>query len=739
MENDLSCRRAFLRELGYISVGFTLLGLSCREEPGFPAASRTDYEGDLPGSLTRADKVSAWLEVLEDGRVRIFSGKVELGQGIQIAIQQVAAEELDMDLEKVEVHLAETGVTPNEGYTAGSASIKNSAMSVRYAAATARTTLLKLASEQMNTPVEELLLYNGEVKSRAGDQSMTFSQLLRGTQIETEVTIPVPVKSKSDYKYVGKSIQRMDLQKMVSGEFVFIQDLQFPGMLHARVVHPPNYKSTLQNVDDSELQNIVDGVIGTVVNGNLVAVIAEKETQAIKAESYLKEHCTWEVPQIFPKQDELYDRIRKIADDPVSVREEGNVRAVFANKQTRKGIYTKPLVKHASLGPACAVALYDQEKLHIWSHSQGIYPLREAIASMLKMDEEKIHIISVPGAGCFGHSTADDAAAEAALVALEYPGKHIRLQWSHGDDLAWDPYGSAIIAEVEASLDDSGKIAAWKSDIWTDSHSTRPNRDGGTLMVARYLDDPLTMQSRGYLGGGHRNADPYYNIPNLELKAHYFEGPLRVSSLRSLGAFANIFAIESLMDELAEIAGRHPLDFRIEHLDDERAIAVMQKIGDLTDSRQLADGEGLGYGFMRYKNSDAYIAVAAWLSVDEINGSVDLKKLWAAIDAGEVINPDGLKNQTEGGMLQGASWTLKEQVKFDKSHITSTDWSRYPVLRMADSPDLEVAIIDRPDLPAMGGGEAGVPPTAAAIANAIYRACGKRIYDLPIRPEKIFG
>jgi CO/xanthine dehydrogenase Mo-binding subunit len=738
MQNDLSCRRAFLRELGYISVGFTLLGVSCQEEPGFPTASRTEYAGDLPGSLTRADKVSAWLEVLEDGRVRIFSGKVELGQGIQIAIQQVAAEELDMDLEKVEVHLAETGVTPNEGYTAGSASIKNSAMSVRYAAATARTTLLKLASEQMNIPVEELLLYNGEVKSRAGDQSITFSQLLRGTQIETEVTIPVPVKSKSDYKYVGKSIQRMDLQKMVSGEFIFIQDLQFPGMLHARVVHPPNYKSTLRSVDDSGLKNEIDGFIGTVVNGNFVAIIAEKEIQAIKAESYLREHCNWEVPQIFPKE-ELYDHIRHIADDPITVHDEGDVEAAFADQQIHKAIYTKPYVKHASMGPACAVALYDEEILHIWSNSQGIYPLREAIATLLQIEEDLIHIISVPGPGCFGHSTPDDAAAEAALIAMSYPGRHIRLQWSHSDDLAWDPYGSAIIAEVEACLDEAGKITAWKSDVWTDSHSTRPNRDGGTLMVARYLNDPLAMQSRGYLGGGYRNADPYYNIPNLQLNAHYFEGPLRVSSLRSLGAFANIFAVESFMDELAERAGKDPVDFRLEHLNDERAIAVVQKVQGLTKAIQLDAGEGIGYAFMRYKNSDAYIAVAAWLSVDEVNGTIDLKKMWAAIDAGVVINPDGLKNQTEGGMLQGVSWTFKEQVKFDKSHITSTDWSRYPVLRMADSPDLEVAIIDRPDLPAMGGGEAGVPPTAAAIANAIYRACGRRIYGLPITAERILG
>jgi CO/xanthine dehydrogenase Mo-binding subunit len=265
----------------------------------------------------------------------------------------------------------------------------------------------------------------------------------------------------------------------------------------------------------------------------------------------------------------------------------------------------------------------------------------------------------------------------------------------------------------------------------------RPNNDAGTVLAARYLETPFAMKSRGYLAGGHRNADPYYNIPNIKLNAYYYDGPLRVSSLRSLGAFTNIFAVESMMDELAQKAGKDPLQFRLDHLDDERAIAVINKVKQLTSSQQPATDEGIGYAFMRYKNADAYAATAARVAVDGNNGNVRLIKMWAAIDVGEVINLDGIINQTEGGMIQAASWTLKEQVTFSTKEVTSTDWQKYPILRYSEIPEVEVAIIDRPDEPPFGGGEVPMPPSAAAIGNAVYKACGRRVYDLPITPQKI--
>ncbi|MBC8769549.1 xanthine dehydrogenase family protein molybdopterin-binding subunit [Arenibacter sp. BSSL-BM3] len=737
-EIPLQSRRKFIKNMGYISVGFSLLG-ACIGSEDPTIASRATYDGKLPGSIGRAKTVNAWLEILEDGNIRVLSGKVELGQGLRTAIQQVAAEELDMDLDKVQVHLAETGLTPNEGYTGASASIQNSAMSVRYAAATARQELLGLASKKLNTPIDDLLLFNGIVKSKLGNKSLTFAEILEGEQIDKEVIVPVPIKNKAEHRYVGKSIARTDIEGMVRGQAGYIQNLRFPGMVHARVVRPPGYESKLLTLDETGLKAEVPGVLKTVVKGSFVGVITEREHQAIKAEQYLRNHSEWTTSAPFPQIENLFTHIKEIANDPETVRNEGNVEAAFKGVETIKARYTKPYIKHASLGPACGWAMFDGEVLHIWSHSQGIYPLREALATMLSMEAEKIHIIAVPGAGCFGHSTADDAATDAALLAMEYPNTHVRVQWSRQDEHLWDPYGPAMIAELEASLDENNRINSWKADVWTDSHSQRPNKDAGTVLAARYLETPFTMKSRGYLGGGHRNADPYYNIPNMKLNAHYYNGPFRVSSLRSLGSFTNIFAIESLMDSLAEKAGQDPLDFRLKHLEDERAIAVIQKVKELTASQNIADNQGVGYAFMRYKNTDAYIAMAAKVAVDKVTGNIELIKMWAAVDVGEVINMDGITNQIEGGLIQAASWTLKEQLTFNTNEITSTDWIKYPILRFSEIPEVEVAIINRPEEDAKGVGEVPMPPTPAAIANAIYKACGKRVYDLPITPEKILN
>ena len=736
VESPSSSRRKFIKDLGCISIGFSLLG-SCIDTEELTMAARVDYQGDLPGSMRGSKRVSAWLELLEDGSVRVFSGKVELGQGIRTAIRQVAAEELDFDLDRVKVHLAETGVTPNEGYTGASASIQNSAMSVRYAAATARMELLKLAGSKLETKVDDLLLYNGTVTTKTDNRSLTFADILQGVQIETEVAVPVPIKKKEEHRYVGKAIPRMDIEKMVRGEVIYIQDLSFPDMVHARVVRAPTYGSKLVHADDSRIKEEIPGLLKTIVNGSFIAVIAQEEYQAVKAERYLRDYIEWSSPASFPLSENLYSHIKKIADPTEEVKNKGDFDSAMANHDLLKRSYTKPYIKHASMGPACGIARYDADVLQVWSHSQGIYPLREALASMLDLPSDKIHMISVPGAGCYGHSTADDAATDAALLAVEYPKKYVRVQWSRQDEHSWDPYGPAMITELQAGLDEKGRINLWKSEVWTDSHSTRPNSDPGTVLASRYLKTPFLMKSRGYLGGGHRNADPYYNIPNMRVNANYYDGPLRVSSLRSLGSFANIFAVESFMDELAERAGKDPLEFRLQHLDDHRAIAVIQKTKELTASQTFNEGDGIGYAFMRYKNTDAYVTVAAKVNVDKGNGHVKLIKLWATIDVGEVINLDGIINQTEGGMIQAASWTLKEQVTFNTKTITSTDWIKYPILRFSEIPEVEVAIIDRPNEPVSGGGEVPLPTTGAAIANAVYKACGSRVYDLPITPKKI--
>ncbi|MBN7815819.1 xanthine dehydrogenase family protein molybdopterin-binding subunit [Algoriphagus pacificus] len=738
IELPKTSRRKFLKNLGYISVGFPMLGFAfLNQDPEM--AARVLYNGNLPGSMRNANQINAWLRVMEDGSVKVFSGKVELGQGIRMAICQVAAEELDMELDQVEVHLAETGLTPDEGYTAGSGSVPNSAMSARYAAAMARKKLLELASKKLNTPESELILYNGLVKTKNGSQSMNFAQLLEGAQLEMEVTKPVPVKVKSGYRYVGKAIPRKDIPKMVRAEEIYIQDLRFPGMLHARVLRPAGYQSKLEKLDDSGLGSAVSGLVKTVVNGSFVGVITVREYEAVKAVDFLKKRSQWSESPDFPRQENMYSHLKEIADPPQQIRNDGNVNEANNGISTYQASYTKPYLQHGSIGPGCGIAMFDGDILHIWSHSQGIYPMRRAISGMLKMDQEKIHVISVPGAGCFGHSTADDAAADAAILAMTLPGKHIRVQWSREDEHTWEPYGSSMILDLKAGLDSQGKIQTWTTDVWTDTHSMRPDSDPATLLDTRYLESPAQLKGRGYLGGGHRNADPYYSIPNMQVNAHFFNGPLRVSSLRSLGSYGTIFSIESFMDELAEKEGKDPIEFRLTHLEDPRAIEVLKKIKETTNSAKLNDGEGIGFAFSRYKNTTAYAAVAVHVAVDTKSGAVKVLKMWAAVDVGEIINMDGIINQLEGGMIQAASWTLKEEVTFEGNKITSEDWDSYPIFRFPEIPEVEVHMINRPEEAAEGGGEVSMPPTGAAIANAVYKASGKRVYDLPITPEKILS
>ncbi|MDF9799984.1 nicotinate dehydrogenase subunit B [Catalinimonas alkaloidigena] len=724
-------RRNFLKATGCLTIAFpmwTSCGLAAGEEG--PA-----LDNDLPRSISQNPHINAWLQVLEDGTIQVYTGKIELGQGIRTAIGQVAAEELNTNPELIKVHLVETGVTPDEGYTAGSGSIINSAMSVRYAAAAARAKLVEIAAREMGVGAETLEVEDGKIL-HGGKPKMSFAELLKGKQLEGEVKAPVPLKPKKEHQWVGTAFPRQGISRMVRGEEVYIQDLRFPAMVHARSIRPKAYQASLQSFDEEGLKKEINGILKVVNNGSFLGVITEDEYQAVKAQEYLQRNTQWSEAPVLPADQPLDEYLKSLPARTQNVENQGNF---DAGSKTIKASYFKPYIMHASIGPSCAVALYDQEELYIWSHSQGVYPLRGSLVEVVGLPAEKIHIEGVAGSGCYGHNGADDAAADAALMAMAYPGRHIRLQWSREDEHGWEPYGTAMIIEPSASLDASGKIKQWQCELWSDTHSTRPGGDPGNLMTAHYLEKPFPRTSYGYSGGGYRNSQPYYNIPNLKIDAHFFDGPLRVSSLRGLGAYANIFAIESFMDELAEEAGKDPLEFRLMHSEDERAIGVMKKLGEMIKNQTTNQNEGIGYAFSRYKNSASYCAVAAKVKVDKSSGQVQVQQMWGVIDAGEVINLDGLKNQTEGGMVQSASWALKEEVKFDQQHVSSLNWGTYPIFHFSDVPLVEVTVIDQPYEEPLGAGEAAQGPSTAAIANAVYQACGKRIRHLPITPEKVKG
>ncbi|WP_375437718.1 molybdopterin cofactor-binding domain-containing protein [uncultured Hymenobacter sp.] len=726
-------RRDFLKGAGCLTIGFVLFGANslAAEEPKGP---------ELPGSLQDNPRINAWLEVLADGRVRVLTGKIEIGQGIRTAVAQIAAEELDMPLERVEVALAETGRTPDERYTAGSASIEQSAMSVRYAAAAARQKLLVLAAAQFKVMPSQLALRNGGVRTTDGRQ-LSFAQLLGGQQLQDEVRLPIRLKPKADYRYVGRPILRDDIERMVRAETYYVQDLRFPGMLHARILRPPTYEAKLESFDTKELKKVVPGVLQVVIDGSFVGVLAEREYDAKLAQDFGLLHARWSGGRVLPAGQPLAEHLRQLPAINKRTTNKGHFSGTAG--ATLRASYFKPYLMHGSIGPSCAVALFEQGSLHVWTHSQGVYPLRDSLAKLLQLSSENVHVKGVPGSGCYGHNGADDVAADAALLARAVPGRHVRVQWSREDEHAWEPYGSAMLLDLEARLDaKTGRITHWKHELWSDTHSTRPGGSPEKLLAAQYLAQPFLPKPEDDVSGGiYRNSEPYYDFPAVRVDTHYVQGPLRVSALRSLGAFGNVFALESFMEELAVEAGQDPYEFRLRHLKDERAKAVLRKVRDMVQNEKLAPREGLGVAFARYKNQAAYCAVVAKVTVaPEADGStIRVPKIWSVIDAGEVINPDGLKNQTEGGLIQAASWTLNEEVHFNAHQVTTRQWEQYPIFRFDEVPLVEVAVLDRPTEPPLGAGEAAQGPTAAAIANAVFRACGKRIRQLPIRPEKLLA
>ncbi|WP_116125441.1 xanthine dehydrogenase family protein molybdopterin-binding subunit [Lewinella sp. IMCC34183] len=732
-------RRDFLRRAGYLSIGFSLLGLSgCAGE----ARASGTGAGAAPGGPPLDDeRVDAWLRIHPDSSVTVFTGKIAIGQGILVALRQIAAEELDLALDAVKIVMADTGLTPNESYTAGSASIEGSGRAIRRAAATARMLLLERAADRLGVATGLLSVAGGVITGPDRDASVTYGDLVAGEQLTARVAADAPQKKPADYQVVGHPRPRPEIVTMVTGAKGaddYVQNLRLPGIVHARVVRPPVYGAALRSVPEAEVR-AMPGVIGLVRDGSFLAVLAEGEYQAIQAWQLLRQRAVWDRPAPLPAQAELFSAMPGRATGTEVVASVAGLEQKFRQVlATVEATYTRPYQMHGSIGPSCAVAAYRDGQLTIWTHSQGVYPLRASVAAMLELPPADIRVIGVRGAGCYGHNGADDAAADAARLAVALPDRPVRVQWMREDEHAWEPYGSAMRLQLRGALDGNNRISVWETRLWTDVHSHRPGGDAAELLAAQYLEGGPEPPTEGYLGGGYRNSQPIYRIPDLHIEAHRIEGPLRVSALRSLGAYGNIFAIESFMDELAEQAGEDPVAFRLKHLSDERARAVLEAVARQVDwPGSTGEGGAWGIALARYKNEAAYCAVAAEIAYDPAGERLRVLRLVGAIDAGQVINPDGLRNQTEGGMIQSASWTLLERVTWEGGGVTSLDWESYPILRFPEVPEVEVLLIDRPTEAPLGAGEAAQGPTAAAIANAVYRATGQRLRELPLTAEKL--
>ncbi|WP_237476507.1 xanthine dehydrogenase family protein molybdopterin-binding subunit [Lichenibacterium dinghuense] len=734
-------RRAVLAGTGALVLGFALSPAGATEPEGENGGA-TGVR-DLPGSLKKTPLLDSWIRVEPDGRTLVFTGKAELGQGIATALTQLAAEELDLPLDRVSIRTADTGVTPDEGYTAGSHSMQDSGSAIRAAAAEVRRILVGEAAARWGLPADGLGTAGGAVVTPDG-RRLGYGDLVSATLIHVEATPHPPLKAPAAYEVVDRPVQRLDIPAKVTGGAIYVQDLRPPGLLHARVVRPPAYGATLLDLDDGAVRE-TPGVVAVVRDGSFLAVAAETEWGAVEAMRRLAAAARWSDAPPIPVEQPAAAAIKALPSRDTVILDRGA-------PPPRDGLrrfaaeYSRPYQAHGSVGPSCAVARLDGEGLTVWTHTQGVFPDRAAIAEMLRMDPARVRCVHAQGSGCYGHNGADDAAGDAALVARALPGRPVRLQLMREQEAAWEPFGPAMATRAEAALGADGRIADWSYAVWSNTHNMRPG-GAGALLCAQLLAEPFAPPEPKPIpqpeGGGDRNALPIYALPNARVVHHFVpEMPLRVSAMRALGAYANVFSIESFMDELARGSGQDSIAFRLRHLADPRAVAVVEKARDASGwaARPKPPGTGRGFAFARYKNLAAYCALAVECEVDPDTGRVRLARAVAAVDGGQVVNPDGLRNQIEGAVLQSMSWTLFEEVAFDASGIGSVDWATYPILRFDAVPDsVEVHLMDRPGEPFLGCGECGQGPTGAAIANAVADAIGVRLRDLPLTRDKVLA
>ena len=696
----------------------------------------------LPGSLEDNRTLGRWLRINADGTVTVFPGKVEIGQGILTALLQIVAEDLDVAIERLRLAPTSTSYSPNEGMTSGSRSIQESGMALRYAAAEARELLLTRAATRLGVSLEQLQISDGEITARSGGRT-SYWELASEDLLEREATPGLVAKPATEHVFVGTSVPRRDIPAKVTGVATYVHDMELPGMLHGRVARPASRRARLAALDEVEVRAL-PGVVALVRDGNFLGVVAEREEQAIRAQRRLARSARWEETATLPEStDPRYLLGMSSEDETISEKTDAPMAARAV--QRLEAEYTRPLIAHASIGPSCAIAAFDNGKYTVWTHSQGIFPLRADLAKVLGVAEGDIVVTHVEGAGCYGHNGADDAALDAALLARGVPGRPVRVQWMREDEFGWEPYGSAMVVKMSAAFDASGHIVNWTHDLWSHGHSTRPGpKEGANLLAAWHLAQPVKASRPGNpplpAGGSHRNAIPIYDFPVQRVTNHLIrEAPLRTSSLRGLGAHANVFAIESFMDELAQASGTDPVEFRLQHLRDPRGRAVIEAVARKAGWRSRERGtpaRGRGIGFARYKNLGCYVAVIVEI---EAENEVRVKRAFAAVDAGEVINPDGLINQIEGGIVQTISWTLKEQINFDRERVTTLTWDDYPILTFAETPVVEVEVINRPLEPVLGAGEGAQGPTGAAIANAIHNALGVRLRDMPFTRDRLIA
>jgi CO/xanthine dehydrogenase Mo-binding subunit len=695
----------------------------------------------LPVSLAVNPVLSSWVRFSPEGHVMVSPGKVEIGQGIVTALAQIAADELDVDISRVRMVRASTAASPNEGVTSGSLSVQQSGRALRYACAEIRQIFLGAASDRLGVDMDALDVTDGTI-SGPGNVRTSYWELAGDVQLEREAIPGATPKSSERRTLAGNSVQRLDIPDKVFAHRRFIHDQALSGMLHGRLLRSEMPAAKLIDVSDSGVHGIA-GLVAILRDGNFVGVVSETEDGAEAALKTLRKGASWSAGETLPDENRLAEWL-KVQPAESTIIDKKTAPGAGEKKRTIRRQYTRPYLAHASIAPSCAIAQWSGDRVHVWTHSQGVYFLRADLALVLKLPVENITVEHMEGAGCYGHNAADDVALDAVLLAKAAAGRPVRVQWSRQDELSHAPFGAAMAIEIEADLDAQGEIVDWRHSIWSNGHTARPGRAAlPALLAATELAHPFpryiaTNPPQANGGGADRNSIPLYDFPSWQIECHrLLTMPIRTSALRTLGAQGNVFAIESIIDELASERGEDPVAFRLRHLRDTRAQDVIRSVATRANWKpDKRAGIGYGLGFARYKNTGAYCAVVA-----EVEGTEDIsvKRLTIAVDVGEAINPDGVINQIEGGAIQATSWVLKERVRFDNQRVTSNTWTAYPILRFSEVPEVQVELIQRPDMDPVGAGEAAHGPVTAAIANAVFDALGVRVRDLPITRDSLIA
>jgi len=723
-------RRAALKA-GALTVGFAVAGLSGRAlAEGAVAAPRRLDPHD----------VDSFLAVNADGTVTLFCGKVDLGQGLRIAMRQIAGEELGIAVDMIKYIEGDTALTSDQGRTSGSNGIQRGGMQIRQAAATAREALIALAAQRLNMTAGDLVAQDGEVRPKNAGVGIRFAELIAEREFDLKLNPKAPLKDPATYTFVGRPLPRPDVPAKCTGSFTYMHDFTVPGMAHARVIRPPAIGAKLIAVDESSIKHLPSASVVRIKD--FLAVIADDEWAAVRAARALR--AQWTEWSGLPAQDKLIATLRgdpDIKDEVLIMR--GPAGPVERDGATmRSATFFWPMQSHGSIGPSCAVADVSSDAATVWTASQGTHGNHKTFARFLGLPEERVRLIYLDGAGCYGMNGHEDAAADAAILSRAV-GRPVRVQWMREDEHGWDPKGPPQLLDLSGTVDSAGRILAWRTEMWL-PQTTRGLPNIPLLApAAAGLDDVRGLEP----GLISQNADPPYAADSVQVVAHWLkDAPLRPAPIRSPGKPANCFAVESFTDVLAAAAGLDPVEFRLRGLADQRGIEVSRRAASLMNwqtrpspgpSKSAAVMRGRGFAYVHYKHSESYVAMGMDVAVERASGKIRVERVACAFDCGQIINPDGVHAQVEGSILQTLSRALMEEVQFDRSRVTSVDWNSYPILRFPDVPRLEIALIDRPTERPLGAGEASCTPVSAALANAVFDATGVRLRTVPFTPERV--